>query len=207
MSNTPGPILPVAILFTCTSVLSGPPQATYEKPADQVFTYGSAEYTLRDQGNWSCKGKGCPAATEDFTVELTDGRTIVLGIDSSWHVMAKGEIVGTKDIKIDKVDVTVTAENIRVDAADIKARKDVRAKVAARIAAGAPKRRITAPKVLFCMDEKRIVPDVKQTRNAKGAWTATASITLSHAEVLALIYCAQQVVEDTAAAAGQPQPH
>jgi hypothetical protein len=190
----------LAALAAFTPIFAAPPQLTYEKPVDQVFVYDNAEYTLRDNGTWTCKGKGCRVSSEDFTIDLSDGRTIVFALDSTWHPFVKGELVGTKDINVREASVTTSSTSIRVDLAEQKADKDARQKLAAKIVAGAPRRKLTTAKVLWCMNDQRLFPTVEKKRDAKGNWTASAAISVKWAQVFNLITCAEQLVVDTAAA-------
>ncbi len=163
---------------------------------DAIFTYDGSEYHLRENYAWECKGATCPGKEgEPVVIELSNDQTVVLDRNGQWHFKQKGEIVGTKDIKIHKADATTVGEHRRIDVADHKARNACSKKIADKVVAGAPKRKLTRKKVLYCMDNMRIVPDTKDQQVKGKGWKVTASISLDRNQILRLVECAEQVVE------------
>lgn len=168
--------------------------------ADQVFTMSGIELKLRDDMTWTCKGPACAETfKEDGSLDLNDGRTVVLQMDSTWHVMAKGELIGTKDIKITTASATATSTSPRVDAAEAQALKDFWPRMSQKLITGAPKRKLTHAKVRTCMNDLRLLPDIARTRNDKtGQWTVTSSLTIDRNQILSIVKCSATYVEETA---------
>ncbi len=178
----------IALLFLAVAVSA----------EDMVFTMENGnEYTLHDDGTWECSGAQCPEELEeDFVVGLSDGRDVVIQRTMRWHIKQKGELVGTADIKINKASAEAKSTHTRIDVADQKARNECLRKIARKIVAGAPKRDVNEKKVLFCLDHHRLLPDTEERRGEKTSWTITATLSLNRRQILDVIDCAEQVVED-----------
>jgi hypothetical protein len=168
-----------------------------EMVGDLVYTFqDGSEYTFHDDGTWDCVGSGCPSLdAQPFEVILGKDKTVVIEPDGRWHEKQKGELVGTNDIKIYKANVTGKGTNLRIDMAEVKARKQARKRMAEKIVRGAPRRMISVRKVLFCLDRLQVPEKIREKRDPKLGWTITATITLDRAQILEIIDCAEQVVE------------
>lgn len=164
---------------------------------DVVFTMDGNDYTLHEDGRWSCKGANCPVELSEPMVVTLDSNEIVMDGSFRWHIKEEGELVGTGDIKIKKASATSTSTSTRIDVADTQARKSVVKKIAVKIDKGAPKRNVDVRKILFCMDHLRIVPDTKERQITGKGWEVTASISIDRQKILEIIDCAENVVEDT----------
>lgn len=165
---------------------------------DIVFTYEGLEYTLREDGTWLCKGGGCPKPGHDtYTVDVNFGehKTIVFENDGFWHYKEPGELIGYGDITIKSVKVEGVGTNQRIDLAEQLAVKSVWSKVVPKVLAGTPRRKLTKQKVLWCLKDMRVAPDITRTQQPKGGWTVTATISLDYTQILTIVRCGAQLVD------------
>jgi hypothetical protein len=194
----------IALVLVAAAIGAGPGKII---STDVVFTYDKLEYTLREDGTWLCKGAGCPKPGHDpYTVDVNfgDNKTIVFEGDGYWHYKEPGELIGYGDITIKSVHVEGVGNNQRIDLAEQVAVKSVWEKVAPKVLAGTPKRKLTKEKVLWCLKDMRVAPDITRKQQPKGGWTVTAGITLDYAQILTIVRCGAQLVEAKEAEAQSP---
>jgi hypothetical protein len=173
---------------------------------DIVFTYDGLEYTLQEDGRWTCKGEGCPKPNHDpFTIEVDFGeaKTVVFESDGYWHYKQPGELIGYGDITVKSVNVFAASTNPQIDLAEQVAVKNVYPKVYPKVLAGTRKRKLTAEKIRWCLDDMRVRPDIVRKQLPKGGWEVTATIKLDYQQILTIVRCGEQLVEAGAAEGAQ----
>jgi hypothetical protein len=154
---------------------------------------------LHEDNSWEFK-KG-PSATplkDDASVELYDGRIIMLRTDYSWGFIDKTTLANILKVTIDSVSAKGVGKNIDVAKATKAAYSICWESIAGKIRGGVNKR-LPQTKLLDCI--KRVEKDEdKQENFVKGVgWTVNLAMKLDRGSINAVIECALDTTEQSAA--------
>ena len=156
---------------------------------------------LHEDNAWEYKkGLALEPPKEDKTVELGDGRIILLKADYSWGFTDKATLAAIVKITIDSVEAKGVGKHADVAVATKTATDKCYATLVERVKAGCNKKMTTA-KLADCI--KRVEKDEdKQENFVKGVgWTVDMTMKLDRGSINAVIACALDTTATAAAAA------
>lgn len=165
-----------------------------------LTTPEGVQIILHDDNAWEYKkGPSLEPPKEDVTVEINDGRIIMLRTDYSWGFIDRTTLANILKVTIDSVSAKGVGKNVDVAKATKTAYDICWESVAGKIRAGVNKR-LPQAKLMDCI--RRVEKDEdKQENFVKGeGWTISLSMKLDRGSINAVIECAL----DTAAAATNP---
>jgi hypothetical protein len=187
MKNT---ILALLVLFACSVLAKDMALTTPE----------GVQIILHDDNTWEYKkGPSLQPPKDDNSVELTDGRIILLKTDYSWGFVDRATLANMLKVTIDSVSTKGSGTNIDVAVATKTAYSKCWETVAAKIRAGVNKKMAQA-KLMDCV--RRVEKDEdKQENFVKGqGWTVSVSMKLDRGSINAVIECALDTTSQQPAA-------
>jgi hypothetical protein len=155
---------------------------------------------LHEDNSWEFKkGPSTEPLKDDASVELYDGRIIMLRTDYSWGFIDKTALANILKVTIDSVSAKGVGKNVDVAKATKTAYTICWESVAGKIRAGVNKR-LPQAKLMDCI--RRVEKDEdKQENFVKGTgWTVSLAMKLDRGSINAVIECALDTTEQSAAA-------
>ena len=164
------------------------------------------QITLHDDNSWEYKkGPSLTPPKDDASVELGDGRIILLKTDYSWGFVDRTTLANILKVTVDSATAKGVGKNIDVAAATKTAYSMCWESIAAKIRGGVNKK-LPQAKLLDCI--KRVEKDEdKQENFVKGTgWTVNLTMKLDRGSINAVIECALDTTAQavTSAPAGVP---